>query len=132
MARGARKPPTRRAYIVATVFMLATLTFFTWIMAGSWLDARDQQWVRCTVVDAKSQQGGRHASVPWYVLIETSDCGTVAYRVSTNRDNVDGLAATFESGTYEFKFGKLSQQQAAGGFMLFNSYPTAQDFRRLD
>lgn len=93
-------------------------------------DAQDMVWVRCEVVDAKPQRGGRYASVPWYVVVQTSDCGKILYMVGTREENVDGLAANFEPGPYEFKLGAVSQRRIEGEALLDHA-PEAKDIRRL-
>lgn len=129
MSRSTRQP-TRRQFIIATVVMLGILVFLSGVVAGPWLDAHDQRWVQCEVTDATAERGGRYATTPWYVVAETSDCGTVSYRIGTNRDNVEALAETFEPGPYEFKFGKLSQWEVEDRTLLDLS-ADAKDFRRL-
>lgn len=129
-ARRRNTTPTRTTTAVGMVVFLVCLLIGTWAVTGSWRDAQDLTWVRCEVIGAESQQGGRYASVPWYVRIETQDCGTVAYKVGTNRDNVERLAATFEPGSYEFKFGRVSQRAAAGDSLLDNA-ADAKDMRRV-
>lgn len=81
-------------------------------------------------MSAQPQRGGRNSSVPWYVAVETRDCGTVVYRVGTSQDNVEGVAAQFEPGPYEFKFGAVSQRRAQGGTLLGHA-ADVKDFRRL-
>lgn len=129
-ARRRNTAPTRTKTVVGMIVFLVCLLIGTWAVTGSWRDAQDLTWVRCEVIGAESQQGGRHASVPWYVRIDTQDCGIIAYRVGTNRDNVEGLAATFEPGPYEFKFGRVSQRAAAGDSLLDNA-ADAKDMRKV-
>lgn len=93
-------------------------------------DVHDPTWVRCEVIDAKPQRGGRHVTVPWYVVVHTSDCGKILYMVGTREENVEGLAATFEPGPYEFKLGPVSQRRIDGD-TLFDLTPVAKDIRRL-
>lgn len=129
MARG-RKPVRLRDTIIATIIMIACVGVITWAMTSDWRDAQDLTWVRCEVVDAKPKRGGRYASVPWYVLIETADCGWIAYRVGTRENNVAGLADNISPGPYEFKFGRTSQREAAGQTLLDHT-ADAKDVRKL-
>lgn len=122
--------PSRRQPAVTLAVLFGCLLIMTWAVISPLRDAQDLTWVECNVVDAKAQRGDNHSSVPWYVAVETTDCGTVVYQVGTNQDNVEGVAAFFESGPYEFKFGAVSQRIAEGRTLLDNA-ADAKDFRRL-
>ena len=128
--RRKKKPSNRQATIVSLLFLLGSALGGTWLMSEGIRDAQDLAWVRCEVVDAKPQRGGRYASTPWYVVVHTSDCGKILYKVGTREENVDGLAATFEPGPYEFKLGAVSQRRIEGETFLDQS-PEAKDVRRL-
>jgi hypothetical protein len=131
MARRRRKKLSNRQSILVTfLFLLGSALLGTWVFSDGLRDAQDPTWVRCEVVDAKSQRGGRHATVPWYVMVQTSDCGKILYLVGTREENVEGLAATFEPGPYEFKLGALSQRRIEGDTFL-DLAPVAKDIRRL-
>lgn len=54
----------------------------------------------------------------WFVVIHTSDCRLIVYQISTNRDNADGLVATFETGPYEFKLGAVYKSRAKDTTLL--------------
>ena len=125
-----KRSPTRKESIIGTVVVFGALLFLSWLVAGPWLEAHDQQWVRCNVTGAKAQRGDNHATTPFYVVVETSDCGAVTYRIGTNRDNVEAVAEIFEPGPYEFKFGTYSQWSAEGRTLL-DPVADAKDFRRL-
>ena len=128
--RRKKKPSNRQATIVTLLFFLGTALGGTWLMSEGIRDAQDMAWVQCEVVDAKPQRGGRYASVPWYVVVHTSDCGKILYKIGTREENVDGLAATFEPGPYEFKLGAVSQRSIEGDPLIYQS-PEAKDVRRL-
>ena len=130
MARRRKKISDRRALVVTLVFFFASALVGTWVLSDGWRDAQDVTWVRCEVVDAKPQRGGRHSSVPWFVVVYTADCGSIVYQVGTRQNNVDGLAANFESGPYEFKLGAVSQRRAEGATLLDHS-AVAKDIRAL-
>ncbi|GAA4114107.1 hypothetical protein FB556_0771 [Enteractinococcus coprophilus] len=130
MARRRNKTPTRTQTVVTLLIMFGGLLLMTWAFTDPWRDAQNFTWVECEVMSAKTQRGGRNSSVPWYVAVETRDCGTVVYRVGTSQDNVEGVAAQFEPGPYEFKFGAVSQRRAQGGTLLGHA-ADAKDFRRL-
>ena len=131
MARRRRKELSDRQALVVTL-----LVFFAAALAGTWIfsdglrDAQDVKWIQCEVVDAKSQRGGRYATVPWYVVVHTSDCGNILYQVGTPQNNVDGLAANFVPGPYEFKLGAVSQRRIEGDTLL-NHASVAKDVRQL-
>src|SRR5690625_2762806 len=128
--RRKKKPSNRQAAIVSLLFLLGSALGGTWLMSEGIRDAQDMAWVRCEVVDAKPQRGGRYASVPWYVVVHTSDCGKILYRVGTRDEKVDGVSATFEPGPYEFKLGAVSQRSIEGDPLIYQS-PEAKDVRRL-
>ena len=129
-SRRRKKAPTGRPTIVALLVLYGCLVVAIWAVTGPWRDAQDLTWVKCDVVDAKVQRGDNHSSVPWYVAVDTTDCGAVVYRVGTNQDNVQGVAGFFEPGPYEFKFGAVSQREVEGR-TLFDNAADAKDFRRL-
>ena len=130
MARRRKKILTRTDTVVALAVLFGGLLVMYWAFTGPLRDAQDLTWVQCEVVDAKTQRGDNHSSVPWYVAVDTRDCGAVVYRVGTNQDNVDGVAAIFEPGPYEFKLGAVSQRRAEGRTLLDHA-ADAKDFRRL-
>ena len=127
--RGRTTRSNRQAVVVTLVFFFISALAGTWLLSDGWRDAQDLTWVRCEVVNAESQRGGRFASVPWYVVVHTADCGPILYQVGTNEDNVDGLAATFEPGPYEFKLGAVSQRRVQGETLL-DQAAVAKDIRR--
>ena len=129
-SRRRNKAPTRRQTIVTLLVLYGCLLVAIWAVTGPWRDAQDLTWVKCQVVDAKVQRGDNHSSVPWYVAVDTTDCGVVVYQVGTNEDNVEGVAELFEPGPYEFKFGAVSQRIAEGRTFLDDA-ADAKDFRRL-
>lgn len=128
--RRKKKPSDRLATIVSLLFFLGSALGGTWLFSEGIRDAQDMAWVRCEVVDAKPQRGGRSATTPWYVVVHTSDCGKILYKIGTREENVDGLAATFEPGPYEFKLGAVSQRSIEGDSLIYQS-PEAKDVRRL-
>ena len=128
--RRRRKPATRKSLLLVTALMLAGLIFMTWIFINPWRDAQDLTWVQCDVVDAQSQRGGRNAATPWYVVIETRDCGRITYRVGTSQEKVEGIAANITPGAYEFKFGRLAQKKIAG-HNPFDNAADAKDMRPI-
>src|SRR5699024_6286557 len=112
--RREKKPSNRQATVVSLLFFLGSALGGTWLMSEGIRDAQDMAWVRCEVVDAKPQRGGRYASTPCYVVVHRSDCGKILYKVGTREENVDGLAANFDPRPYEFKLGAVSQRRTAG------------------
>ena len=130
MARRRKKMSDRRALVVTLVFFLTMALAGTWVMSEGWRDAQELKWVRCEVVDAKSQRGSNHSSVAWFVVLYTSDCGPIVYQVGTRQNNVEGLVANFEPGPYEFKLGAVSQRRAEGVTLLDHS-AVAKDIRAL-
>lgn len=128
--RRKKKPSDRQATIVSLLFFLGSALGGTWLFSEGIRDAQDMAWVRCEVVDAKPQRGGRSATTPWYVVVHTSDCGKILYKIGTREENVDGLAATFEPGPHEFKLGAVSQRSIEGDPLIYQS-PEAKDVRRL-
>lgn len=127
--RGRTTRSNRQAVVVTLIFFFISALAGTWLLSDGLRDAQDLTWVRCEVVNAESQRGGRFASVPWYVVVNTADCGPILYQVGTNEDNVDGLAATFEPGPYEFKLGAVSQRRVKGETLL-DQAAVAKDIRR--
>ena len=127
--RGRTTRSNRQAVVVTLIFFFISALAGTWLLSDGLRDAQDLTWVRCEVVNAESQRGGRFASVPWYVVVHTADCGPILYQVGTNEDNVDGLAATFEPGPYEFKLGAVSQRRVKGETLL-DQAAVAKDIRR--
>ena len=127
--RGRTTRSNRQAVVVTLVFFFISALAGTWLLSDGLRDAQDLTWVRCEVVNAESQRGGRFASVPWFVVVHTADCGPIIYQVGTNEDNVDGLAATFEPGPYEFKLGAVSQRRVKGKTLL-DQAAVAKDIRR--
>lgn len=94
------------------------------------LDSLNQTWVQCQVTEAQPQRGDNYSTVPWYLKIQTSDCGVVAYETGIQQDNVEEISVSIEPGTYEFKFGFISQQAAQGRF--FDNAAIVKTFRRVD
>jgi hypothetical protein len=112
--------------VVPFLILLGSALLGTWVFTEELRDAQDLTWVRCEVVDATAQPDTRYPSV----TVQTSDCGKILYLVGTRRENVEGLAATFEPGPYEFKLGALSQRRIEGDTFL-DLAPVAKDIRRL-
>lgn len=131
MARRRRKKISdRRAILITLIFFFVSAVAGTWVLSEGLRDAQDVNWVRCEVVDAERQRGGRNSSVPWYVVLHTADCGSIVYQVGTRQNNVDGLVASFEPGPYEFKLGAVSQRRTKGETLL-DHVAVAKDIRRL-
>ena len=130
MAGRHAKTSKRRDGLVTIIFLTVSALAGTWFMSDGLRDAQDVTWVRSDVVEAKPQRGDNHSSVPWYLAVYTEDCGTIVYQIGTNEENVEGLAATFEPGPYEFKLGAVSQRRAEGKTLLDHA-ALAKDIRRL-
>lgn len=124
-----RKYSDRRVLIVL-VGVLIMIVAMGWVLSGSWRDAQNLRWERCEVTDVGARQGGRYASVPWYVRFETADCGIVTYTIGTNADNVDALVEVFEPGPYEFKLGSVGQRAIRGQTFL-TDVAEAKNVRRV-
>lgn len=127
--RHAKTSPRRDGLVMVTSLTVMALAG-TWLLSDGLRDAQDVTWVRCDVTGAKPQRGDNHSSVPWYLAVYTEDCGTIVYQIGTNEENVEGLAATFEPGPYEFKLGAVSQRRAEGKTLLDHA-ALAKDIRRL-
>lgn len=122
--------PSRRRPVWSLVLLgICVLVTVSALMFPT-LDSLNQTWVQCQVIDAQPQRGDNYSTVPWYVKIQTSDCGVVAYESGTNQDNVEYIAASIQPGIYEFRFGVISQQAAQGKFL--DNAATAKEFRRVD
>ena len=130
MAGRHAKTSPRRDGLVTVISLTVMALASTWFVSDGLRDAQDVTWVRCDVVEAKPQRGDNHSSVPWYLVVHTQDCGAIVYQIGTREENVEGLAATFEPGPYEFKLGAVSQRRAEGKTLLDHA-AVAKDIRRL-
>src|SRR5690625_571253 len=101
--RGRTTRSNRQAVVVTLVFFFISALAGTWLLSDGLRDAQDLTWVRCEVVNAESQRGGRFASVPWFVVVHTAYCGPIIYQLGTNEENVDSLADNLVAGYYEYK-----------------------------
>lgn len=129
-ARSETSGPSRRRSVWIKVVLGLCVLVTVFAIAFPKLDSLNQAWVQCQVTDAQPQRGDNYSTVPWYVKIQTSDCGVVAYESGTTQDNVEDIAASIEPGVYEFKFGFISQQASQGRF--FDNAAIAKDYRRVD
>lgn len=118
---------------IAIGVAITTAGVMSFLIVATVLDTQDPKWVECEVLSAKAEMSGGRAlrgsagSVP-RVVVETSNCNTVAVTSSVTKDNMNGIARAFTSGaSYEFILGWTSQRYANATWPFLAV--TAQDFR---
>lgn len=131
--QGSRGERSSRAETIKALLILGVLSaLLALLMSYQWLDTQKQQWVACEVIGAEPQRGSSYNSVAWFVSIETTDCGFIAFSEGTTEDNVHQIADSFEPGGYELKLGMMSRLQIAIKDTPFARAAAAKDYRRLE
>lgn len=126
-------PPERKSVlqraskVFRVILVVLLLVVFPLVVLLAVFEAQDRQWVTCEVLEAESSQGNRFNSADWIVAIETSDCGRITYIEGVTEGNVEDIAASFDSGEYEFKLGLASRLAADDWIPVLQ--PSAVDYR---
>lgn len=118
-----------RARIMLYTVLGVLLLFAIFVLSLPWLDSHDRQWVSCDVHEAKATRGSNNSSHPWFVKIETEQCGTIFYTETVDRERVEGIAASFEPEEYEFLMGWVSRLNVDAYVPFFET--SAVEYRRV-